>query len=143
MFKAGQKVWCVMFGEGVVTNISTSNACYPVVVSFGGKVEDYTSDGKYRTDAAQTLFPCPVEIVKEVTKPSIDWEHVSSEFNYLAEDSEGGAFLFEKEPFVAGNMWGAYEGETAEAHMLASYVKGTCDWKESLIQRPAGDSHDN
>jgi hypothetical protein len=93
--------------------------------------------------AAQTLFPYPVEIAKKIEKPSINWEHVSNEFNYLAEDSEGGVFLFEKEPFVAGNMWGAYEGEVAEASMFASYVKGTCDWKDSLIQRPDGDNHDD
>ena len=26
--------------------------------------------------------------------------------------------------------------EVVQAHMFASYTKGTCDWKESLIERP-------
>ena len=145
MFKVGQKVWCVMFGEGEVANINTSNDSYPVVVIFRGKVEDYTSDGKYRVDAAQTLFPYPVEIVRGVTKPSINWEHVDSEFNYLAEDSDGAALLYKEEPFAAEDEWGVSSGfsEVAEAHMFASYVKGTCDWEDSLIKRPTGDSHDD
>ena len=131
-----------MFGEGEVTKILTNNTCYPVEVSFGGSdPELYTLDGKFHSWANQTLFPYPVEIIKKVAKPSINWEHVDSKFKYLAEDSEGGTFLSEKEPFIAG-VWGVQSGEIAEVHMFASYVKGICDWKESLVKRPEGNSHD-
>ena len=143
MFKVGQKVWCAMFGEGEVTKIITNNTCYPVEVSFGGSVpEIYTLDGKFHSWANQTLFPYPVEIIKKVAKPYINWEHVDSKFNYLAEDANGDAFLYEKEPFVTVTAFGSRGGEIAEVHMFASYVKGTCDWKESLVKRPEGDSHD-
>ena len=27
-------------------------------------------------------------------------------------------------------------GEQAAAHVFASYTKGTCDWKDSLVKRP-------
>ena len=144
MFKVGQKVWCAMFGEGVVTKIFTSNTHYPVEVGFGDSApEYYTLDGKFHSYANDTLFPYPVEVIKKVTKPSINWEHVDSKFKYLAEDPSGSAFLYEEKPFVALTSWGIQSGEAVEAFMFASYVKGTCDWKDSLIKRPTGDSHDD
>ena len=81
MFKVGQKVWCVMFGAGEVTQIINNGGQYPLLVEFPGKrVEGYTLDGKYRLDARPVLFPHPVEVIKKVTKPSINWEHVDSKF---------------------------------------------------------------
>ena len=144
MFQIKQKVWCVMFGAGEVTQIINNGGQYPLLVEFPGKrVEGYTLDGKYRLDARPTLFPYPVEIVKKVAKPSINWDHVDSKFKYLAEDPSGSAFLYEEKPFVALTSWGIQSGEAVEAFMFASYVKGTCDWKDSLIKRPTGDSHDD
>lgn len=145
MFTVGQKVWCVMFGEGVVTEIHhESVGAYRVVVLFKGRrVGTYTTDGKYSVDRNVTLFPYPIEITKVITKPSIDWEHVSSKFNYLAEDADGGVFLYEDKPYTSTETWMADNGDITEAHVLASYVKGACDWKESLVKRPEGDSHDD
>ena len=143
MFEFKQKVWCVMFGEGVVRNILASDTRFPLVVEFDGKLECYTLDGKYVLNTAQVLFPHPVEVIKKVTKPSINWEHVDSKFKYLAEDLSGSAFLYEEKPFVALTSWGIQSGEAVEAFMFASYVKGICDWKDSLIKRPTGDSHDD
>ena len=145
MFQVNQKVWCAMHGEGVVTKVRTNNTIFPVLVRFEEELEHYTLDGKYLLHAAQTLFPYPVEIVKKAAKPSINWEHVSNEFNYLAEDPDGAAYLYEKKPFTAQDVWGVSDSlsEVAEAFMFASYVKGTCDWKDSLIQRPESDSHDD
>ena len=136
MFKVGQKVWCVMFGEGVVARILTPDNDFQVVVDFDGKQEHYTLDGKYCSWSLQVLFSYPVEITKKVTKPSINWEHVDSKYNYLAEDPCGAASLYEEEPFTALTSWGIQGGEAVEAFMFASYVKGTCDWKESLVKRP-------
>lgn len=143
MFEFKQKVWCVMFGEGVVRNILASDTRFPLVVEFNGKLECYTLDGKYVLNTAQTLFPYQVVVIKKVTKPSINWEHVDSKFKYLAEDPCGSAFLYEEKPFTALTSWGIQGGEAIEAFMFASYVKGTCNWKESLVKRPEGDNHDN
>jgi hypothetical protein len=145
MFHVNQKVWCALFGEGVVTKVRTNSPTFPVLVQFEKELEHYTSDGKYLLHAAQTLFPYPVEIVKKAEKPSINWEHVSNEFSYLAEDSDGAAYLYENKPYTDQDAWGVSDsfGEVAEASMFASYVKGTCDWKDSLIQRPDGDNHDD
>ena len=46
MFKVGQKVWCVSFGEGVVSEVGDENQTYPVVVEFIGGWASYTEDGK-------------------------------------------------------------------------------------------------
>ena len=136
-FYVGQKVWCVIFGEGVVAEITCDR--YPVKVKFeNGEVESYTSGGYMFSIGNRALFRHPVKIVQDesATKPSIDWEHVSSEFKYLAEDADGGVFLYEDKPFTATETWTVDNGELAEAHMLASYTEGACDWKESLIERP-------
>ena len=127
-----------MFGAGEVTKIDTSNTIFPVLVRVGGMLERYTLNGKYQLHATQTLFPYPVAIVKEAEKPSIDWDHVAPKFNYLAEDSEGSAFLYEEEPYVSTDTsaWYPQSGEIVEASGFASYTKGTCDWKDSLIKRP-------
>ena len=52
MFKVGQKVWCLIFGEGVVVDVGVAEyQTYPVDVEFlkGGR-EDYTADGKLYED---------------------------------------------------------------------------------------------
>ena len=132
-----------MFGEGVVRNILATDTRFPLVVDFNSKLECYTLDGKYVLNTAQTLFPHPVEVIKKVTKPSINWEHVDSKFKYLAEDYGGSVYLYEKEPFITPPWWKSQSGEIIKANIFTSYVKGTCDWKESLVKRPTGDSHDD
>ena len=106
-FYEDQRVWCVIFGEGVVTEITCDR--YPVKVKFeNGEVEFYTSGGHiFSNSTNQSLFHHPVKIVQdEITaKPSINWKHVSSEFNYLAEDADGGVFLYEDKPYTATETW--------------------------------------
>ena len=137
-FYEDQRVWCVIFGEGVVAEITCDR--YPVKVKFeNGEVEFYTSGGHiFSNSTNQSLFQYPVKIVQDesATKPSINWEHVSSEFNYLAEDADGGVFLYKDKPYTTTETWLVASGDLTEAHMLASYTKGTWDWKESLIERP-------
>ena len=138
MFKVGQKVWCAIYGVGVVEKIrQESPTYYPVVVRFNIEPEHvgYTSDGKYHAEGNITLFPYPVEIVKAVTKPSIDWSHVSPEYNYLAMDSNGLGYLCGKNPHYANTVW-IMEAPYIRATTFTSYVPGTCDWKESLVKRP-------
>ena len=142
MFSTGQTVWCLIYGQGVVTDVDNERTeeTYSVFVKFQNYDElhiSYTMEGRFHNQGNITLFPYPVEVVKATTKPSIDWSHVSPEFNYLAEDADGRVFLYEDKPFTATETWTVNNGELAEAHiMFASYTKGTCDWKESLIERP-------
>lgn len=136
MFEVGQKVWCVMFGEGVVTEVLTENAIFPMEVRFGDVLEHYTLGGKYRTYVLQTLFPYPVEIVKKVTKPSINWEHVRGEYKFLVQDIDGSAWLYCEEPELGEVGWYAELSDFALADSHVSCIPGTCDWKDSLVARP-------
>ena len=64
MFQVGQKVWDVVRGEGVVTDILKWEE-YPVIVEFDGEEESYATDGKYREDYAfPSLYPYEPKIVK-------------------------------------------------------------------------------
>ena len=64
MFQVGQKVWDVVRGEGVVTDILKREE-YPVTVEFDDEEEFYTADGKYHEDYAfPSLYPYEPKIVK-------------------------------------------------------------------------------
>ena len=141
MFEKDQKVWCAIYGAGVVARIRQESVDYPVVVLFKSngdeKVITYTSDGKFHNQGNIVLFPYPVEIVKAITKPSIDWSHVNEVFQYLAMDEDGHHYLFieEPEPGEEEGEWTAYDLYVLAEH-FASFVQGTCDWRDSLVKRP-------
>ena len=138
MFKVNQKVWCLIFGQGVVAEVDDEDSLgsYCIDVKFKDDLSiSYTSDGKVYAEGNVTLFPYPIEVIKSVTKPSIDWSHVSSEYNYLAQDSNGDGYLCGKEPLCHRTAWGM-ESPYLSANTFTSYVPGTCDWKGSLVKRP-------
>ena len=140
MFKVGQKVWCAIYGAGVVKRIrQEAEVDYTVVVVFNRnddeKVVTYTSDGKYYVEGNVMLFPYPVEIVKATTKPSIDWSHVNEDFKWLAMDADGESYLYTDKPQQGEQQWIARPRLAAATH-FASFIHGTCDWKDSLVKRP-------
>ena len=137
MFTEGQKVWCAIYGAGVVVEIHQEGGVKcPVEVRFNNeRTCVYTSDGKYYDDSNIVLFPYPIEITKAVTKPSIDWGHVGEYFQYLAMDSGGNGYLCGKNPHYDNTVW-LMEAPYIPATAFTSYVPGTCDWKDSLVERP-------
>ena len=143
MFEFKQKVWCVMFGAGVVRNILATDTRFPLVVEFDGKLECYTLDGKYVLNTAQALFPHPVEVIERATKPTINWDHVNSRYKYLAQDESGTCWVYENVPILIEDEWASSRGDCTPADCLQSLVPGTCDWKDSLIERPTGNSGDD
>lgn len=74
-FKVGQKVWCAIYGEGVVKNIKyTEN--YPIEVELKyGKFCLYTEDGKYfennNTNVVLSTTPLP-PIINEPIEDRIE-----------------------------------------------------------------------
>ena len=138
MFKVNQKVWCAIYGEGVVTVVHHESSTYPVVAVFNcndERIVTYTNDGKYHVEGNVTLFPYPVEVVKSVTKPSIDWSHVSEDFQYLAMDSSGVCYLYSGKPSQGEGQW-VTNMLCTPANRFASFIPGTCDWRDSLVKRP-------
>ena len=139
MFKVNQKVWCAIYGAGVVKRIRQDEEVdYPVVVVFNHNDDEivvtYTADGKYFAAGNVTLFPYPVEITKATTKPSIDWSHVNEHYKYLAMDADGKFYLYTGKPSQGSQQWGSLP--CTPATNFASFVPGTCDWKDSLVKRP-------
>ena len=146
MFKKGQKVWCLIYGQGVVVEVDGENACrgYDIIVKFNDDFTiNYTSDGKYCVEGNVTLFPHPVEVIKSVTKPTVNWDHVSSRYNYLAQDESGTCWVYEHVPILIEDEWASSRGDCTPADCLQSLVPGSCFWKDSLIERPTGNSGDN
>ena len=140
MFSVGQKVWCLIYGQGVVTEVDNSHFgnSYPVLVEFQNDdsfIISYTSDGRFYNQGNITLFPYPVEVVKAAAKPSIDWSHVSPEYNYLAQDANGRGYLCGKNPHRIDTAW-SMESPYISASAFTSYTPGTCNWKDSLVERP-------
>ena len=140
MFHEGQTVWCLIYGQGVVTDVDNERTkeTYSVFVKFQNYDElhiSYTMEGKFHNQGNITLFPYPVEVVKSVTKPSIDWSHVSPEYNYLAQDENGDGYLCGKNPHRMNVAW-SMETPYIRATAFTSYVPGTCDWRDSLNERP-------
>ena len=142
MFKKDQKVWCAIYGAGVIKRIRENEEVdYPVVVVFNRNDDEnvitYTLDGKYHVEGNITLFPHP--IVKAVTKPSIDWSHVSEDFQYLAMDSGGLHHLFVEKPDPIAVEWTTHALYIYAEH-FASFSAGTCHWRDSLVKRPEGET---
>ena len=141
MFTEGQEVYCAIYGAGVVKRIrQESGVEYPVKVLFNSNTDDervvtYTLNGKYHEAGNVTLFPYPIEITKAVTKPSIDWSHVSEDFQYLAMDEDGEFYLYSDKPLQGNQQWVSNLTYTPAIH-FSSFTPGTCDWKDSLVERP-------
>lgn len=72
------------------------------------------------------------------SKPSINWDHVHKDYNYMARDMDGGLWLFETIPTYNGWIDGYWVegGRCDPANTLASATPGDCDWKDSLVARP-------
>lgn len=71
-----------------------------------------------------------------VEKPSINWDHVSPEFNWLARDKSGTCFFYKIKPTIANDcVWSTDNDQYTHVGPFASFTPGTCDWKESLIGR--------
>lgn len=72
------------------------------------------------------------------TKPSIDWSQVSPEYKWLARDSSSlCGYLYKNKPHKDCGAWDS-SGGCSKAGVFASYRPGTCDWEESLVERPEG-----
>lgn len=63
----GQKVYCLMYGEGIIINFNEGDHPYPIQVSFtDGIIQTYTFEGKFRTyENFIFLYPYKVEIIRE------------------------------------------------------------------------------
>ena len=69
-------------------------------------------------------------------KEEVDWSAVSKDYNFLARDSYGRAFLYTNKPCLSEDTWSSNTGRADSVQLLSSYKRGTTGWKESLVERP-------
>lgn len=139
MFEVGQKVWDVVRGVGVVAAIE-SETPYPLIVRFaGGGGCTYMMSGKsHVTYENPSLYPYPVEVVRRVVRPTIDWSHVHIKYQWIAKDPDGSHWLYEEQPFQTRYGWESKGGDCTCADGFATLSPGYCDWEDSVIARPKG-----
>lgn len=74
-----------------------------------------------------------------LSKPQIDWDHVSPLYNYMATDADGHTHLYEKEPKLKRTRYPLGEwyhgGNYVNCHCFSSFVRGDCDAADSLVKR--------
>lgn len=103
--------------------------------SDGGKWVDYMATMQIRLESLGNVVDSKTYQIK-ITKPSIDWSSVSDDYKYLARNEGGFARLFKNRPTLGKAVWqGSGEGGT-DATSHKSYNPGTCQWSESLVERP-------
>ena len=69
------------------------------------------------------------------TKPSINWDHVAPEYVAMATNGYRKTLLFCGVPEKVGESWLSEYGSEV-VRPFASFVPGTCDWRDSLVIRP-------
>ena len=90
----------------------------------------YTLDPAWRRDDCYRVQP---------THPTINWYQVAPEYKWLAMDKSGVCYLYRTTPYIphsAQTTW-LPVGQRVRADVLLSFKPGTCDWKDSLVERPA------
>lgn len=98
-----------------------------------GPIEEYTETGEWISASKSVWRGDKVYRAAPLTKPSIDWDHVGDEWNWLARDAGGKSWLFKAHPFIRDGYW---NGEWIPAEAFTSFTHGTCDWSDSLVMRP-------
>ena len=68
-------------------------------------------------------------------KPSIDWAHVSDEFNYLAMDNPGDSCLYREKPKFIKFSWDDGRADYEDVAAFKSFDPGTCKPEDSLVCR--------
>lgn len=74
-------------------------------------------------------------------KPSIDWSHVAPEYRFLAVDDDEHGHLYAVKPVARVGDWIDENNRNRyapKASAFASYKRGDCHWRDSLVERPEG-----
>jgi hypothetical protein len=108
----------------------------------GGPYEQYTDKGAWAEKLYRDWWVSSTYRVKPVplTKPSIDWSHVAPQYKWLAQDENGRAWLYsDVAPYYdVGNKYWSSDARPVGARAFSSFQLGTCNWKDSLVERPEG-----
>lgn len=79
--------------------------------------------------------------IKPAEPDSINWDHVHTDYNYMARDMSGNVGLYTKKPKISKqvpDIWisGTPGSRFTDVSGFSSYKQGEVDWKDSLVCRP-------
>lgn len=81
----------------------------------------------------------------EPTPDYVPWDQIAPKWKWYARDENGTACLFTKEPRQESRSYWAF-GECSIRRiedLLANFKIGTCDWRDSLQERPEDEMENN
>lgn len=101
----------------------------------GKQIEvDYSGEWREVVDPLWNWFDAEYRVME--IKPSINWDHVSPEWKWMATDKAGHTYLFNDLPPQGKTGWWGPRINCTIASSFASFNPGNCDWKDSLVERP-------
>jgi hypothetical protein len=72
----------------------------------------------------------------KVTQDYIDWDQVQPQYKWMARSCSGNTYLYKVKPELMYDCWGAsLRTEEIVKVTQSSYIQGTTDWKDSLVER--------
>jgi hypothetical protein len=92
-------------------------------------------DPSWNRDLCYRIAPEPL------IPDSINWDHVHSNWRFLARNKAGFPYLYQDAPHRDETRW--FDGNCDfgdSANTFSSYKRGTVDWKDSLVIRPGHES---
>lgn len=74
----------------------------------------------------------------KLTKPTVNWNPIHIDYNWIATDKNNKTYLYVKEPRRHDTSFNYSHNENFPMYAggLASYRPGTCNWEDSLSCRP-------
>lgn len=110
-----------------------------------GHEEGCVIESRYKGQPIWAFCPHPVfnfemyDYRVQLTQDSVDWSHVGKHLNAHARDRSGAVHFFDVAPRIISDYWHPdCDGNKVviSAYTFSSFVRGTCDWKDSLVLRP-------
>ncbi len=77
-----------------------------------------------------------------VTQDVVPWDAIDKRWNWHARDKNESMFFYDVKPEIEDNGWEYIGDMTYSPELLAGYIRGTCDWRDSLQQRPTSQGDD-
>ena len=116
------------------------NKHYDLIIAWAGghNIEMYSAEFDKWVAAATPTWNPNYQYRFTLSKPSINWDHVSPEYIALAVDRDGVAYLYKDTPYIkTADAWGS-PTTCVNATAIASLIVGNYHWKDSSITRPIG-----
>jgi len=108
------------------------------LIAHNGPIDLYGPLG-WAVDRTPIWTPWRTYRAAPTTKPSVDWSALDEKWRFIAVDGDDWAYAHAERPNIYDKQWVVPGGDCFRIDgFLSSYRPGTCDWRDSLIERPEG-----